>query len=94
MQDTAFSNWLEQIDGRPLPQLRDNIARVRRVEKGMSVNIDSEYLNNRCESILEFLDIGNPALYSNPDLPKDKAGLSSLKTAIRKYVSFKDWKMK
>ena len=94
MHDIAFSDWLEQIDGRPLPQLQDNVSRVRRVEKAMSIDIDSEYSSNRCERIIEILDFNNPAVQSNPDLPKGKAGLSSLKTAVRKYVHFRDWQMK
>lgn len=94
MLDNAFRDWLDQIDRRSLPQIRDNISRVRRVEKEMSVNIDSEYSSNRCERIIDILDVSNPDLHNYPDLPKDKAGLSSLKTAIRKYVCFRDWQMK
>lgn len=94
MLDNAFRDWLEKIDGRALPQIRDNISRIRRVEKEMSLNIDSEYSSNRCERIIEILDVSNPALHNYSDLPQDKAGLSSLKTAIRKYVCFRDWQLK
>lgn len=90
MKDEAFREWLEKSDKRPLPQIRDNIARVRRVETGLNVNLDTEYKNGRCESILNMLDISNAELLRTVGLPTDMAGLSSLKTSVRKYVMFCD----
>ena len=90
MQDEAFRDWLGIIDKRPLPQIRDNIARARRVENGLDVNLDTEYRNGRCESVLDRLDISNIGFFKKVNLPTDRAGLASLKTAVRKYVKFRD----
>jgi len=91
MQETAFRDWLETIDNRPLPQLRDNLARTRRVEDNFEANLDIEYESNRCENIIKMLDISNIGFNKSINLPTDKNGLASLKTAVRKYVKFRDW---
>lgn len=90
MQDDAFENWLRNIDSRPIAQIRDNLSRARRVEREMRLNLDTEYHKDRCEMILNLLNIDNPSVLSSK-LPYEMTGLSSLKTAIRKYVKFSDW---
>lgn len=91
MQDDSFGNWLKNVDDRPLPQIRDNLARTRRVEYELQLDLDEEYQNGRCESVLDTLDVTNSVFLSKTSLPTDMAGLSSLKTAVRKYVKFRDW---
>lgn len=56
MQDIAFEHWLKHVDMRPLPQVRDNLSRVRRVEK-LGVNFDRGYDENRCNGVLAI--VGN-----------------------------------
>lgn len=90
MQDNAFGAWLKNVDGRPPRQMSDNVARVRRVERA-GYNLDTEYEKNRCTDVLNELITGSTLVSSSSELPKDCAGLSSLKTAVRKYVSFRDY---
>ena len=95
MRDDEFSNWLINVDGRDTRQMRDNISRLRRVEQALSeylklaVNLDFEFQNDKCAAVLEMLSLD----YSNKipasiNLPKDKNGLSSLRTAVNKYIKF------
>jgi len=90
MQDDAFREWLEKSDKRPLSQIRDNIARVRRIEDGLDINIDMEYMNRQCEAVLNRLNILNAEYLKTVNLPTDSAGLSSLKTSVRKYIKFRN----
>ena len=90
MQDEDFREWLEIVDKRPLPQVRDNISRIKRVEDSLNLNLDTEYINEQCESVLNKLDLSNAEFLKTVNLPTDIAGLSSLKTAVRKYVKFCD----
>ena len=84
----TFTEWLGNIDRRPLRQIRDNTARINRVESCLCVNLETEYSNDECESILEKLVTSNADFLKTVDLPTDMAGLSSLKTSVRKFVKY------
>ena len=95
MRENEFSNWLIAIDGRDKRQTNDNISRARRVEEALSeylgseISLDKEYKKDKCYSVLEMLSMD----YANKipvsiNLPKDKNGLSSLRTSINKYIKF------
>lgn len=88
MREDLFELWLRNVDARPEAQVRDNLSRARRIEKA-GWNLDDEYDLDRCNTLLSFLVVGNPGLTPR-NLPADASGLSSLKTCIRKYVSFRD----
>ena len=89
MQDCLFEEWLRNIDEQPQAQVSDNMSRIRRLEKA-GWNLDKEYDNDHGASLLKSLVVQNPAL-AHCNLPIDSHGLSSLKTAIRKYISFRDY---
>lgn len=95
MRDQEFYNWLIDVDGRDKRQASDNVSRARRVENALSehlrseINLDAEYRKDKCELVLEMLSFD----YANKipktiNLPKNKDGLSTLRTAINKYVKF------
>ncbi|MHC1731981.1 MAG: hypothetical protein AB9888_08150 [Bacteroidales bacterium] len=95
MRDIEFSNWLVNVDGRDKRQMSDNVSRAKRVEEALSnylrteVNLDFEYQKDKCNLVLEMLSmdyVSKIAVAIN--LPKDKNGLSSLKTSINKYIRF------
>ncbi|MDR3053947.1 MAG: hypothetical protein LBU53_00870 [Zoogloeaceae bacterium] len=91
MKDELFRKWLESVDRRPIAQVRDNIARVRRIEQEMRNNLDIEYGKDCCVSVIEDLNVDNTHLLNQTRLPRKMEGLSSLKTAVRKYVKFCGW---
>ncbi|MEC1771939.1 hypothetical protein [Schinkia azotoformans] len=95
MRETEFFDWLINVDGRDIRQTRDNVSRARRVENSLSmylkrsVNLDDEYSKDKCSSILEMLSFEySPRIPEAINLPRNKNGLSSLRTAIKKYIKF------
>lgn len=95
MRDVEFSNWLIDVDGRDKRQASDNVSRARRVEEALSeymrseINLDREYRKDKCASVLEMLSMDYASkIPTTINLPKDKKGLSSLRTAINKYIKF------
>lgn len=83
------------MDGRDVKQMRDNVSRAKRVENALSdylnkvVNLDQEYHKDKCAIVLEMLSMEyTTKIPSAINLPKDKNGLSSLRTAVNKYVKF------
>lgn len=96
MNETGFRNWLENIDMKDAAQTRDNLSRCKRVENSLSqyyhteTSLDSEYSKDNLESVIDFLNASNTDIpFKIINLPSNKAGLSSLKTAVRKYRKFK-----
>ena len=75
---------------------QDDTARCRRVEremklvKGTGFDLDSQYLEDKCESVVNFLDYGNRAAFAALDLPQTVNGLRCLQSAVRNYVRFCD----
>lgn len=97
MRESAFIDWLEIVDGRDVRQTRDNVSRAKRVEHALteylqrSVRLEDEFIQDRCASILENLSIESAGIIPvTINLPKDKNGLSSLRTAVNKYIRFCD----
>ena len=97
MRENAFYDWLLSVDGRDIRQTRDNVSRARRVENSLTeylqkpVRLEEEYNQDRCASILENLSIESAVkIPVTINLPKDKNGLSSLRTAVNKYIKFCD----
>ncbi|MBR3571018.1 MAG: hypothetical protein IKN96_09525 [Oscillibacter sp.] len=99
MRDEEFFHYLMNEHGITKPAARDARARCRKVERelkkdprwGYKFNLDSQYLENRCESVIDFLEYGNREAFSALDLPQKIDGLSSLRSAVRSYVSFCDF---
>lgn len=95
MRDYEFANWLTNIDGRDKRQTSDNVSRARRIEEALTeylrsgINLDAEYQKDKCTSVLEMLSTDYASkIPASINLPKDKNGLSSLRTAINKYIKF------
>jgi hypothetical protein len=89
MRKEEFGNWLEFSNGRDKAQTSDNVSRADRVERELHVNLDTECQKNRCENVLNQLTVDARAkMPESINLPRDGRGLSSLKTAVRKYVKF------
>ena len=95
MRVEEFSEWLIGADGRDKRQTSDNVSRVKRVENALSeylgttVDLDTEYQKDKCNNVLEMLSNDfRPQIPNSINLPYDKNGLSSLRTAINKYISF------
>ena len=81
MREPEFRDWLSKFDGRPARQIGDNISRVKRVEAAFDIDLDSANL----DLVIAQLEPGS----QHPNLPRDAAGMSSLKVAIRKYAKFR-----
>jgi hypothetical protein len=102
MRKEEFKNWLMYIDGRDERQTADNLARVGRIERAFCTDADAECQKDGGESLIgvltsarELISLGasNEQIQQrfppfDKDLPFDCNGLSSLLTAIRKYISF------
>lgn len=89
MKDNLFETWLKTVDGRPGRQASDNLSRVRRVERA-GCDIDAEYEKDHCASILNSLYPDTITRLNRLELPADSDGLSSLRTAVKKYVRFRE----
>lgn len=99
MDENGFENWLVMVDERDMRQTSDNISRAKRVENAISdylkreVRLEDEYIKDKCASILEMISYEySSSIPASINLPKDKNGLSSLRTAINKYIKFLGYK--
>ena len=94
MNDNGFYIYLINL-GMSTKVSRDNISRLRRVEKSIkNCDIDEEYRKDKCESLLSLfnknadLEDINKVLIGT--LPIGSYTMNTYKYAIRKYVTFRD----
>lgn len=95
MRDEAYRNWLQgKISSRPIS---DSISRCRRIEESLKINLDNEFLKDGGRSLMALLEyssederLGRPAPTGINFLPGSnvKNGMSSLKSAVKKYFEF------
>ena len=96
MRDELFFHFLMNERGKSRKPASDDRSRCRRVERelkrvrGPKFNLDSQYSEDKCESVIDFLEYGNRAAFSELDLPQTPEGLRSLQSAVRNYVRFCD----
>lgn len=92
MKELDFLNWLN-INNTPKKLCSDYVSRLKRLERSLlDCDIDNEYLNDHCKSLLElFYKCGkNEKMASRHigNLPIGKYYLSTYKYAINKYIEF------
>jgi len=94
MNENGFYLYLRNL-GMSTKVSRDNISRIKRVEKSIkNCDVDEEYLNDRCESLLNLfskkVEIEEIKKVHIGTLPIGSYTMNTYKYAIRKYVAFKD----
>lgn len=95
MRKDEFKVWLlTKIHAKPTS---DCISRCRTVETALNVDLDVEYLRDRCETVLNKMQYGIKDEKENKEAPtgfhfKEDANiryrLTDLRSAVRKYVKF------
>ena len=93
MNEIDFRNWLKQ-NGTPQKVQGDYISRIKRLERTIHVDLDEQYAQDQCESILLiFLNKGENSemqKYMPNSLPIGKYYMSTYKLAVKKYAQFLD----
>lgn len=84
MQDTAFRNYLLDTGLCDRAQ-HDYLSRCRRIEKYCG-NLDTFFDNNKFDIIVERLESDCIPIHGDRS-----TGVSSLKTALRRYKKFREW---
>lgn len=97
MRENEFREWMIQLGTMQPRPIGDTISRCKRVIKALGVNLDTEYLKDHCQSLVQQLeytteDARNGVLVddafnfsANANI---KNGMASLRSAINKYVEF------
>ena len=94
MRYDEFSYFLMNECGIQKHTATDIKSRCRRVEtqmkvlKGAEFDLDSMYLDDKCESVLNYLVFSNRESFSSTNLPQTVAGLSDMRHAVKKYIMF------
>lgn len=96
MRKEEFRIWLVQ-QNRGSHQTSDILSRASRVEKSLSlyyeksVNLDEEYIKDKCESVLATLSTENvSSMPEIKNLPRKGEGLCTLKAEVKYYIKFSD----
>ena len=94
MRKEEFREWLTK-KGVDKKQIGDCISRLKRIEREFDhCDIDMHFDKDRCEFILStFSKSGNNESmkkYPNADFPIGKRHLLSYRSALRKYIAFRD----
>lgn len=99
MKKEEFREWLITVNQRNAAQTSDHISRVKRIETAFStldqhpVDVEMECQKDGCVSIMERLSVtGRKAMPNDINLPSDRLGISRLKSSLRKYIDFYNWK--
>lgn len=97
MRENEFRRWMFGLGTMQLRPIGDAISRCRRVIKALRVDLDAEYIKDRCDSVLQKLQY--TAEDEKQGIPVDvgfdfspganlRNGMASLRAAINKYVRF------
>lgn len=94
MNENGFYRYLRNL-GMSTKVSRDNISRLKRVEKSIkNCDIDEEYRNDKCESLLKLfnknIEMEEIKKVHIGTLPFGSYAMNTFKYAIRKYVAFMD----
>lgn len=94
MNEIDFRNWMV-AKGIPKKVQGDYISRIKRLERSIQIDLDEQYVSDRCESILPiFANKGlNPEMrkFQQNDLPIGQYHLSTYKLAVKKYIQFSEF---
>lgn len=97
MRENEFRRWMHAQGTMQLRPIGDAVSRCRRVIKALNVDLEAEYIKDRCDSLLQKLEYtaedekqGAPVDASFGFLPGAnlRNGMASLRAAINKYVRF------
>lgn len=97
MRENEFRRWMFGLGTMQLRPIGDAISRCGRVIKALRVDLDAEYIKDRCDSVLQKLQY--TAEDEKQGIPVDvgfdfspganlRNGMASLRAAINKYVRF------
>ncbi|NCU26077.1 hypothetical protein EOM86_05065 [Candidatus Nomurabacteria bacterium] len=94
MNENGFYIYLRNL-GLSSKVSRDNISRIKRVEKSIkNCDIDEEYRKDKCEVLLNLfnknIDLEEIKKVLIGRLPIGSYTMNTYKYAIRKYVAFRD----
>ena len=95
MNEVEFKNWLS-LKNTNNKVISDTISRLKRIEKELDFcDFDEEYKKDKCNYIKSlFLNNGNNdemKKFSNASFPFGKYYMSTYRSAINKYIEFKDF---
>ncbi|WP_169788236.1 MULTISPECIES: hypothetical protein [Bacillota] len=95
MRDDAYRNWLQgKISSRPIS---DSISRCRRIEESLRLDLDEEFAKDGGRSLVNLLEYSSEDESLNRPAPDGisfspgsniKNGMSSLRSAVKKYFEF------
>ena len=95
MRDDAYRNWLQgKISSRPIS---DSISRCRRIEESLRLDLDEEFAKDGGRSLVNLLEYSSEDENLNRPAPDGisfspgsniKNGMSSLRSAVKKYFEF------
>lgn len=95
MNEVEFKNWLS-FKNTNKKVISDTISRLKRIEKELDFcDIDEEYQKDKCNYIksLFFKNGENEEMkkFSKASFPVGKYYMSTYRSAINKYIEFKDF---
>lgn len=96
MQNYKFKGWLEDsgISKRPIA---DALSRCKRVESGLCLDLDLEYIKDKGTSLIDLLSYSADDERNQKPAPKEinfekganiRNGMASLRNAVKKYFEF------
>lgn len=95
MKEQLFENWLKDQSYANKNVVSDNKSRCKRVESGLSIDLDEEFNRDALADVLIKLTYGKEDAENGKPLPlpmgssKPWQGFASLRTAVRNYRSFR-----
>lgn len=95
MQEQLFENWLKDQSYANKRVVSDNKSRCKRVENGLSIDLDEEFRRDTLGSVLEKLTYEKEDAENGMPLPlpmdsaKPWQGFATLRTAVRNYRAFR-----
>lgn len=94
MNEIDFKNWLIK-NNVPKKVQSDYTSRLKRIERSLQIDLDEQYNNDKCSSLLlvfkaKGVNTDMQRFLPN-DLPIGKYHLSAYKLAVNKYIQFLDY---
>lgn len=94
-----FRIWLRDIDGRNGAQTSDHISRVKRIEGAFTVydgkecDVEKECRKDNAAGLLQRLSLSSrQKMPKTINLPDSSMGRVRLKSSLRKYIKYYNWK--
>lgn len=97
MRENEFRKWMLALGTMQVRPIADAISRCRRVSKALDIDLDTEYIKDRCASLLQKLEYTaedarfgmrvDAGFHFSPGANL-RTGMASLRAAVNKYIEF------